>query len=59
MFAAAVGHTAALRELLGAGADVDAKDNKGRTARAWAEKGGHTEAADLLREAERGNISSQ
>ncbi len=54
MEAAKNGHTEIVRELLGAGADVRLRDGgSNRTAREWAQEGGHTDAVALLTEAER------
>ena len=49
MLAAEGGHTAAIAGLLAAGAEVNAKNNKGKTALMIAEQLKHEHAAGLLR----------
>eukprot|EP01051_Picozoa_sp_SAG22_P019458 SAG22_NODE_3598_length_1624_cov_3.426230_1_plen_56_part_00 len=49
MRAAMNGHTETARLLLEAEAEVNAKDNSGRTALFWAEVRNHPEVAALLR----------
>ena len=45
------GHDACLKVLLEAGADITAKDNRGRTAKDLAQEYGHTAVVALLEEA--------
>ena len=51
MAAAAVGQTGIAKELLSAGANVNARNNSGRTALSLAMKEGHAETANALRSA--------
>jgi len=51
MWAAAYGHAGTVKLLLGRGADVSARDNRGKTALAMAVEGKHEETARLLRKA--------
>jgi ankyrin repeat protein len=49
--AASTGDTEKVQALLAKGADVNAKDNKGRTALMGANKKGHKEIVQLLKKA--------
>ena len=49
MAAAETGNTSIVKALLDLGADVNARDDKGRTALGWALEGGHNEVVELLR----------
>jgi ankyrin repeat protein len=49
MWAAAYGRDDAVKLLLGRGADANARDNRGKTAAAMAEEGGHRTTLKLLR----------
>jgi ankyrin repeat protein len=51
MWAAAYGHTATAKVLLERGAEVGARDNRGKSALAMALEGGHKETEALLRRA--------
>ncbi|MBR5888302.1 MAG: ankyrin repeat domain-containing protein, partial [Akkermansia sp.] len=48
-WAANIGHTECVKLLIDAGADVNRANNEGRTPLSIAEKNGHTECAELLR----------
>ena len=50
MFAAHRGNEEAVRLLLDAGADTEARSQSGRTALVWAERGQHQAAVELLRQ---------
>jgi ankyrin repeat protein len=45
------GHTAAVKTLLTEGADVDAKDNEGKTAAMWAAEDENEDITELLKQA--------
>ena len=51
MFAAYEGRTETVKTLIDAGADVNAKHNKGRTTLMVAAKKGHTEIMEILKQA--------
>jgi len=51
MWAAAYGHTGTVKLLLERGAEVKARDNRGKTALAMAIEGGHKGTEQLLRKA--------